>query len=386
MKKRVLILFILSLGVLKSFSQENVFVLVDVSGSIDKNDMAAAKQALIDLLLGNPLSNANVPPGNGSLQDLAQCKIKVGDKLSITKFGNKQTILSTPPLPVPIQSIPNDIYQIFSSSYPQNTPGDGKTYLTLAKAKVAEYAKSISLRSYKLYVISDNITDDFGHNGKPDYSDYERDLTENYGSTTSGIRPGAFTRVKLNNCNNKFYVLELTHKVDISQYQLPPGGPTILPPDSSVQIKINNVGPKATPVKQKGANLNIMWSCTNCPQGAKFTLVVSNTSNRKYRPKIPVLSVQSYTLNNVPAGEYRISVSGQNFNATDTGYVTVDRGSGAGWVIPLLLLLAAGAGGYWYWNRKRQKKLDEDKINKEGDMFSPRGNVSNNSSGTSGYF
>ena len=383
--KRVLVILYFSFAALYTYSQDHVFVLVDVSGSVKKEDMSSAKQALIDVLLGNQLSNANVPSSLGTVQDLAQCKMKTGGKLAIMKFGNKQTILSNNPIPVVIQNLPGDIYQTVNTSYPL-LPTDNKTYLTLAKAKVAEYAKSIQLKQYRLYIISDNISDDYGKNGKPDYTDYERSLAESYGTTSSGVKPGSSTKVKLNFALNKDFVIEFVPTIDISKYTLPPGSGIIIPPDSTPQIRISSYsgGTKIKPVKVNGSNLNISWSCSNCPQGAKFTVTVSGMSGNKFRPKIPVIASQSYSLSNLPGGDYRITVGGQNLNASsDMVYVTVDSGGGGVILWVLLLLVAAGVAGWWFWNKKRVEKLDEDKVNKQDDIFSQGnsgGSVTSNSS------
>ena len=96
--------------------------------------MSGAKQALTDVLLGNSLTNANVT--YGSLPDLAACKLKSGDKLSILKFGDKTTILTNTPSPSLIQNIPNDVNQQINSSFPSLLT-DNRTYITLAKAKVS---------------------------------------------------------------------------------------------------------------------------------------------------------------------------------------------------------------------------------------------------------
>ncbi len=376
MKRALIIIFFLFSG-FYSYTQDVVFVLVDVSGSVKKEDLAAAKQTLTDVLTGSPLTNAFVPSNLGSLKDIVQCRLKVGDKLVIMKFGNKETVLNNNPMPTDIQNSPGDIYQAISSFYPL-IPTDNKTYLTLAKAKVAEFAKGMKLKQYRLYTISDNISDDYGPNGKPDYTDSERELAQSYGTTSSGIRTGTSTKVKLNNPSNRDYVLEFVHSIDISNYT-PPGNTIIIPPDSTSQIRITTFsgGTKTKPVKVKGSNINISWSCANCPEGAKFTLTVSGTSGNKNRPKIPALSSQSYSLNNLSGGDYRISVSGQNFNAgSDTVYITVKSGGG-GALIWILLLIAAAVVGWWIWKNKRQKKLEEPDASKKEDIFSPKTNPAN---------
>jgi len=131
------------------YAQNNVFVLVDVSKSVKKADLVAAKQALTDVLLGNPLSNSNVV--GATVHDLQQFKIVQGDKLSVVKFGEQQTSLNISPQLLTIQTIPTDIIQVLNS-FP-TTPTDNNTYWKLAKAKVADYAVKNGIKNYKLYII-----------------------------------------------------------------------------------------------------------------------------------------------------------------------------------------------------------------------------------------
>jgi len=383
--KRILIILSILISQLHSSSQENIFVIVDISKSVKQADLVSAKQALQDVLSGNILSNAYVDGGN--LQDLLPFKLKMGDKISLVKFGDQQTTLAIQPSPIVIQNIPNDIFTLINGSFPTD-PKDNNTYFRLAKAKIAEYANLNKIKEYKLYIVSDEIDDNFS-GGKPNYSSqYIMELADGYNTTKNPVIESPRTVVKLKNSSTQGFKLNFFPKVDVSKYT-PPGGGIVINDDSVIQIRITSYsqGTKIKPIKINGSNLNIGWSCTNCPQGAKFTLIVSGMSGNKYRPKIPIVSTQGYSLNNVPGGDYRISVSGQNFSSnSDTVYITVNSGGGTGWIIPVLLLLAAGIAGYWFWNKKRQKKLDEDKVNKQDDIFSPGGSQGSSNSSNSGYF
>lgn len=388
MKRSLFILFFFLLA-LFSYSQDNVFVLVDVSKSVSQSDLTGARQAMTDILSGNSLSNSII--SYGSLQELSSCKSKVNDRIFILKFGGKPTTLNNNFSPTVVQNIPGDVSRIINSSFP-TLPTDNQTYLTLAKAKVAEYAKQSQLKDYKLYIVSDNINDNYGSNGKPDYTDYERDLVQSIGTTSNPISYANSIKVKILGSTNKDFVLEFFPKVDVSKYTLPSGGPSIITQDSTSQIQMisYSTSTKATPGKINGSTINLRWSCIHCPPaGAQYSVSISSMSGNKFRPKIPAITSQSYSITDVPDGEYRITVSGQNFSSgSGTVYVEVNSGSGAGWLIPVILLIAAGAGGYWFWNKKRQKKLDDDKINRPDDIFSSgsTGVTGTTNTGSPGYF
>ena len=118
---------------------------------------------------------------------------------------------------------------------------------------------------------------------------------------------------------------------------------------------------------------------------------VWDVEGNKYRPNpnLATTSSRSYSFSGLGGGDYRVTVSLKNEGATANTVFSVpgDGGSGILWV--LLLILAAGAIGYWFWNKKRQKKLDDNKINKPEDLFSAGGSsgaTGASGQGNSGYF
>jgi hypothetical protein len=127
-------------------AQNNVFVLVDVSLSVSQSDLTNAKQALNEVLTGVTPSSATV--SQGYVADIPNFKLAVGDKLSVSKFGSLNTTLAINPNPTTIQNLTADVIQVLNVS--SWRPADGQTYLTLAKAKIAEYAKSHNISKYKL--------------------------------------------------------------------------------------------------------------------------------------------------------------------------------------------------------------------------------------------
>ena len=217
MKRSFLAVFLIIYSFI-TYSQSNVFVLVDVSKSVSQVDLNNAKLTLSEVLIGTNLSKAFV--SQGSQGDLARFNLKQGDRLSIAKFGSLNTTLAINPVQTTIQNINADVSLALGSN--NWVPTDNQTYFTLAKAKIAEFAKGNNIFKYKLYIISDNVNDDFGPGGKPNYpDDYTRNLAEGYNTSSNPISEAGFTKLKFS--TSSLFTLSFSPEVDVSKYS-PPGG------------------------------------------------------------------------------------------------------------------------------------------------------------------
>ncbi|MCZ2129782.1 MAG: hypothetical protein LC109_05880 [Bacteroidia bacterium] len=383
--KRLYTILSLIICTLSVYSQNNVFVLVDVSKSITQADINNGKQALTEVLLGSALSKAFVSQGNPT--DLVNFKLAQGDKLSVSKFGGLQTTLAINPTQIQIQNVGADVSQVLNSI--PLTPTDNQTYLTLAKAKIAEYAKNHNIAKYKLYVISDGVNDDYGQNGKPNYpDDYTRNLAESYNTTANPVNEQASTRIKFSNTST--YAITFIPSVDVSKYSLPGGTPPAIVDTNTENAAITiTTPPEAKKGKEheiKTETVNINWNCPTCPQGIKYTVLVSQYDGGKFRETKKDLVANTATFK-LPDGKFRITVSASNYAASsDYTCISVSTG-GYGWLIFLLILIVGIAIGYYFWNKKRQEKIDVFASNKADDIFtkSSGGTTSSNSS-NSDYF
>lgn len=384
MMKKLFTILYLTLYTFSVYSQTNVFVLVDVSKSVKQDELNNAKQALNEVLTGSQLSRAFI--SQGAQQDLANFKLMQGDKLAIVKFGSLHTTLAINPNPDTIQNVNADVNQVLNTI--SWTPTDQQTYMTLAKAKIAEYAKNDNITKYKLYIISDNINDDYGQGGKPNYpDDYTRNLAEGYNTSTNPVNEAGYTKLKFS--ANSLFTLSFSPGVDVSKYSLPGGTPPpIVDADTGNAVITLNSPPKARKGKEheiKTESLNINWTCKNCPQGIKYTVMVSQYDGRKFRETKKDLTANTATFK-VPDGKFKITVSASNYpSSSDYTYIDVSTGS-YGWLIFLLILIAAGAVGYYFWNKKRQEKIDVFSTNKAEDIFSKGNGGTTGNSSNSDYF
>lgn len=366
-------------------AQNNVFVLVDVSLSVSQTDLTNAKQALNEILTGVTPTKAFIAQGNAA--DLPNFKLAVGDKLSVSKFGSLNTTLAISPNPATIQNLSADVNQVLNASV--WTPVDGQTYLTLAKAKIAEYAKNHNISKYKLYIISDNINDNYGKGGKPNYPDeYTRNLAEGYNTSNNPVSEGGYTKLKFS--ANSLFTLSLSPNVDVSKYNIPGANtqPTTSDTNStpaSITLTSFANGKKDKPVPTGSNSFTVSWTC-NCPLNTKYNVMLTEIGGSKYRDlskkSIPANTVK---FTDVPSGQFRITVSAMNVNSATT-YVETPSSS-YGWLIFLLILIVAGAVGYYFWNKRRQEKIDVFASNKADDIFSKNtGSSTTGNSSNSDYF
>jgi hypothetical protein len=383
--KKLFTLLYLTLCTFSVYSQTNVFVLVDVSKSVKQHELDNAKQALNEVLTGLPLSKTIV--SQGTQQDLSNFKMTQGDKLAIVKFGSLQTTLAISPNPSIIQNVNADVSQILNTI--PWTPTDQQTYFTLAKAKIAEYAKNQNITKYKLYIISDNINDDYGQGGKPNYPDsYTQNLAEGYNTSTNPVNEAGYTKLKFS--ANSLFTLSFSPGVDVSKYSLPGGTPPATVDTDTVDAAITISSPpeakKGKEHEVKVETLNINWTCNNCPQGIKYTVLVSQYEGGKFKEAKKDLFANTATFK-LPDGKFRITVSSSNFKSTsDYTCISVNTGSYS-WLIFLLILIAVIGGGYYLWNKKRQEKIDVFASNKADDIFSKNnGGTTSSNSSNSDYF
>jgi hypothetical protein len=386
---RLYTIFTLFLISLQAYSQSDIFVLVDVSKSITQNDLDNAKQALTEVLTGLPLTKAFVPAGMGSQSDLVNFKLAQGDKMAIIKFGSLQTTLAINPSLTQIQNVNSDITQIINSIAWK--PTDLQTYFTLAKAKIAEYAKSNNINKYKLYIISDAISDEFGPGGKPKFPDnYTRDLVLGYNSSTYPVNEAGYTRLKFS--TNSLFTLSFSPNVDVSKFILPGGNTNTTPTSSTIEenpsITITSFadGRKDNPKQTNSNSFSISWTC-NSPSVTSFNVTLTEVGGKYKDLSKKNQAGPSVKYTDIPAGVYKITVMPTNGNASSASTVIETPSSGYGLIFFILFLVVASAVAYYFWNKKRQEKIDAFATNKVDDIFSKgSGGSATGNSSNSDYF
>jgi hypothetical protein len=399
MKRLLTILFCLSCSVAAK-SQEHIFVLVDISTSVSNNHLAQSKQALKDILQGNTPSTFTADGSNQT--SIPNLSLKQNDKLILMKFGTKATIINYSPIITSISNFPSQLVSIIDSYYPSSTT-DNATFISLAKAKIAEIAKSNKINEYRLILISDNLYDDYG--GKPNYSSYEQQLVDGYNTSKNPISEGPADVFK-NNSDNKYQIR--IQRIDISKYVLPGdsdgdgvldvldkcpgtplgtsvdanGCPTNQPPPE-IKIITPLSKKKDKPALTKSNSFPISWTC-NCPVGTTFNVQLTEINGGKYKePTRKNQSANSVQFNDIPFGEFRIVVSS---SSASSDYTFVETPSSSfGLVMFLLLLVILGGVVYKIWNDRRKKNSNKSLNEKANEMFSSNNSVTTQSTNSKHY-
>lgn len=392
MKNRILILLIILSSTFAALAQDHVFILVDVSGSRGTDPIKTeAKNQVYNLLLGQYFSNGWTPANvtDKKILDLInstskQPLISQNSWVCIIPFGNKDTykkysIAQNKNHPINFQNL-------FNQNYPSKF-NESYTYNQIAQAFTASLAKSYNINEYYMFVVTDGLGDQDDTNSKNNYDSFEENLLLEWNNTSSSIvkNVGALTK-------SKYYInLRKVNNVRGTTIPTNPGiqPPAIIDPTTANAVITITSPPEAKKGKEhelKSENVNINWTCNNCPQGIRYTVLVSQYDDGKLRETKKDLVVNTATFK-LPDGKFRITVSSSNYTASsDFTCISVSTG-GYGWLVFLLLLIAAIGFGYYFWNKKRQEKIDIFATNKADDIFSKSsGGTTSNNSSNSDYF
>jgi hypothetical protein len=384
--KRLLTILSFFLFTVSAQSQHYVFVLVDISKSIKQSELANAKQSLTEVLTGQALSKAFITQGNQ--QELGNFKIMQGDYLAISKFGSLQTTLSISPNLTHINNANFDVSQVLNSISWE--PFDGQTYLILGKAKIAEYAKNHQIAKYKLYIISDNVQDDYGPGGKPNYPDeYTRNLAEGYNTSNNPVSESGYTKIKFT--VSSLFTLSFSPNVDVSKYSPPTNGPLQITGDSIPETPMITLttfqdGKKDKPKPTNSNSFIISWVCNNCRVGTKYNVLLTEIDGGNYKELKKNLLSSPVKFTDVPSGKYKIIVSAPDAIQSTT-YIETPS-SVFGWILLVLILTCLCGYGYYRWKKKQEDKLNISNNDKSDNIFSEHKNISTptNSSTNSEYW
>ncbi len=335
-------------------AQENVFIVVDVSKSVKQSELLSAKSLVNDLLTGNEIDNTLFyVDGNISRNALLP-----GSRIMIMPFGDKSTIMNYVPN-IDIVHNPSEINSFIDQNFPI-IPKDNWTYISLAKARVAEIANKKKIDDYTLIFISDNISDDFG--GKPDYSVYEQALVDNYNTQNNPVIEKPGVRIKLKS-NNTFSVF--IQQIDVSGYNPPSIGNEQSIDSISIPLKIEFTtfkgGTVSKPILSKEKEITISWICRNAPKNAKYIVKVRPIKISGQKPRSYTVVGNSYKIDDLANGKWKIVVSSDrsSFKASSaTTTIEVKVGNSL-WVLWLLLIPVIGYLVYLFWKKKRNQKLQK---------------------------
>jgi hypothetical protein len=391
MKRLLTILFCLTCT-FAAVAQEHVFILVDVSGSRGADAIKTeAKNQVYNLLLGQYSANGWNPVTitDKKISDLInsvsrQPLIGQNSWVCIVPFGNKDTYKRY--TTGQNKNHPIDFQNLFNQNYPTKFT-DGFTYMSIAEAFTASLAKTYNINEYYMFVVTDGLGDQDDTNSKNTYDSFEENLLLEWNNASSSIvkNIGALTKSR--------YYINLRKVTNVKSSQIPTN-PGIQPPppivDTTAQVAAITIssppeGKRNKEVEIKSENLNINWACPNCPQGIKYTVMVSEYDGGKYR-EIKKDLLSNTASFKVPDGKFRITVSSPNYPTatSDTTFVIVSTG-GYGWLLFLLFLIILVVVVIKIWNDKRKRDSKKSSSAKANEMFSTGNSVAPQSTNSKHY-
>ena len=320
--KRLVLIFGLIFSVFCVHAQKNVYVLIDLSKSIDKHQLQEAKKVLTQILQGTTPSDIEFITGFNS--DLQKFQLKQNDQLSVNVFGGKAlTCKMKPELTIikdnnTIDKIVNNVSWYLNQEW---------TYYKLAKAIIARDAKDKGIESYLLCIISDGY-DSFPDSGKPGYDDDQKNLVIKYDSGSEGVVENRTTTYKMSDAtkhdkNKDDLLFTLISDVDISKFMKPN---KIKYSSEGINIIIPTRANKDKPFLIDSENVKLEWQCTSKLTNLVYSVTLNGYDGNNYSNIIDTLTTETYLLKSLINGKYEIIVSANNSSIIpDTTYIDVNK-------------------------------------------------------------
>ncbi len=356
------------------FAQNNVFVLVDVSGSGPDKTIKVEAGNIVKDLLANQFNSANyskdwkwsdslLPPFDrvkGTSQSLLTATLN--STLMIMPFG-KQDRYENYKIQK-ISNLPSDVLAMFDNYYPKIF-SDQYTYIEIAQAKAAGVAKTAGFDSF--YRIE--VTDAMPVAPQSNYSPDEQFLIQNDNSTKTKLGEFVFgqtafriifTRVSIANSPNLV-------KTPIAKQNIDKKDLAIIKPSGTLK----------KPTVLNPPSVSIAWQCLGCADGTTYTVSLLNTKDKKVKVAPKKTNESSATFSITEPGVYKVSVSGDGASARSVYFEVKGKSGGGGfWVV--LLLLGAAILGYYFWNKRRNDNLERDPNDHSGGVTNYQPSPSSN--------
>lgn len=379
----------------------DVFVLADISGSVNLSAARDAKSLISDIVLAqyNPTNYRNwrfsdafepnlerISKGQGGSPLISANKkafmMHVGEKSSIYGSVNLRTIAN-----------PASEFPTFMDDYYPRGFNDQDTYLILARAEAAKRAKQENIKRYILIEATDSDDD----RGRGTYNTSEQDLIAEY-SAKGRVQPekvGIIYYEGPGKPNYKITIWQVEH-INFNPPGVVPNPVTSTPAQqNNPSLSLLGVGSQEkSPKEIDEGKRSFSWTCTNC-ENAKFRAIIRKKAGTKFE-KFDTqngLSSRKTRAKEFPPGVYEIRVmtSGLSKNASDTGYFEI-KGGGGGffWVLLLIALVAGGVYAYRKMNQsgpdpnRRRKNRTERKSSSADQMLDDQGPAA--SSGGDDFF
>ena len=362
-------------------TQENIVVLVDVSGSVHKTAATEAKELIKELVANSSFDSRKFPlwsfgtcSNGSSLESISEGQqldplVGTGKKAYLKSFGNKNRA-SVAPYTANI-SDPLDFAEFMDSYYP-NTFSDNFTYISLAKAQSARDAFDDGLCSYLLIEATDNKNDYTGEypNDDPNYTEAERSLIDVYDLKGEiekskicyiNFRPDRNFRIII----SRVILVECGLEGDLMDED-PIQEPVPVSPPSPPTVVISNMSKSEEDPSSRKLPTTLAWSCRNCPEeGMKYRVIVSKKEGGSFSQTViskPSIENKQILIREQDLGgktgnfKVQISATGPSIRSIKSGEGYFKVGGGKSNLLPILIFLAiTGLGGRYVYNNYLNK-------------------------------
>jgi hypothetical protein len=350
MRRSLLVILLLSAA--KLYAQNDVFILVDVSGSVKDNTIISQSKQIISNILTGSL-NLNNYPGwkplniadpvvqniiNGQHQPL----VLNGSYVCLMPFGNKdrykQFITSR------INQVPDDVNSFLNQNYPVSFTDDF-TYIQIAQAYTAFLAENEKIYSYFIFIITDDLGDQDNTSSQNSFDQQEQDLILSWNNPLFS-QVSSLGSIKRNN----FFI----HIKKVALLKSRQGKPL----DNQCELKLLTYpgGKPGQEVKVQSDMITLRWDCSNCKEVTKYMVAITSTDGASGKNIRKDTQSTSYTTK-IKNGRYKITVSATGCRS-DSTYIQVKTAQTGGlWLV--LLLIGAGIAGYFFWKNKQDKRLSQ---------------------------
>jgi len=346
MRRILFIVFIFSVLGLKA--QNNAFILVDVSGSINDQSIILQSRQILNSLLAGGFSMTSYPDWNQvNIADPAlrnilngnnQSLLNNGSVVCLMPFGNRDRYRQYNLLK--ITYFPDELRSFLATYYPVVFT-DNYTYNQIAQAYTALLAEQQNIYSYYIISLSDDLGDQENTSSKNLFSTEERDLINAWNNPlySQVVSVGSLQSQNFYISFKKVRLLKKRNGEDVSKPEI---------------ILLNYAGGKAGhELEVAGNSITLNWSCSGCLQDQEYLVTFSSTDGNAANNIRKQVQSTSYTTS-LSKGKYRITVSSEDCIPGIT-YINV-TGGGGGFPWLLLIFIAAIAGGYFLW-KSHQNKL-----------------------------
>lgn len=334
-------------------AQRDAFILVDVSGSVNDNLLLSQSRDLIgDMLTGNfnvsgysdwePVNIADQTI-KGILSGNNQPIAGNGSYICIMPFGNKDRYLES--ISIIISQFPDELTGYLSQQFPM-AHADNFTYTQIAQAYTAELAKAQGIANYYLFIVTDDLGDQENTSSQNTYTAEEQNYMLAW---NNAMYSKVVTQGSIRNQNLYIHI----KKVElIGQTPAPP------PPPCEIKMLSYAGGISGNEVKVTSDMVSLAWSCTSCPDDAKFNASIISTDGNA-RNNIRANAQTNKYSTRLNKGKYKVTITATGCKPGSTYIQVKGAGGSGGGLIVLLLALGAGAGGYFFWKRQQDKKLNK---------------------------